>query len=154
MTDNQTSELAKAIQDVSERASLLVREEIELAKAEMSEKISKLVKGAVIGAVAGIFAVLGLIYLLHGASWALSELIGGRDSFWVGFVIVAAVLFVLGALAGFIAARAVKRGVPPAPTMAIEEGRLIKETVTSSRPATPIGPSGTVPATTTAEGRR
>ena len=154
MTDNQTSELAKAIQDVSERASLLVREEIELAKAEMSEKISKLVKGAVVGAVAGIFAVLGLIYLLHGASWALWELIGGRDSFWVGFVIVAAVLFLLGALAGFIAARAVKRGVPPAPTMAIEEGRLIKETVTSSRPATPIGPSGTVPTTTTAEGRR
>ena len=51
-----------------------------------------------------------------------------------------------------IAYRAVKKGSPPTPAMAIEEGRLIKETVSSSRPATPIGPSGTVAAPT--EGRR
>ena len=44
-----TSELGQAIQEVSERASLLVREEIELAKAEMTEKVTKLVKGAVVG---------------------------------------------------------------------------------------------------------
>jgi uncharacterized membrane protein YqjE len=152
MPDNQTSELAQAIQDVSERASLLVREEIELAKAEMTEKMTKLVKGAVVGIVAGIFAVFGLVYLLHAAAWGIWEAIGGQTDFWLGFLIVAVVLFLLGALAGLIAFRAVKKGSPPAPTMAIEEGRLIKETVSSSRPATPIGPSGTVAAPT--EGRR
>jgi uncharacterized membrane protein YqjE len=152
MPDNQTSELAQAIQDVSERASLLVREEIELAKAEMTEKMTKLVKGAVVGIVAGIFAVFGLVYLLHAAAWGIWEAIGGQTDFWLGFLIVAVVLFLLGALAGLIAFRAVKKGSPPAPTMAIEEGRLIKETVSSSRPATPICPSGTVAAPT--EGRR
>ncbi len=157
MPDNQTSDLAKAVQEASERASLLVREEIELAKAEMTEKVSKLVKGAVIGAVAGVFAVLGLIYLLHALAWGIWDLVGSTRNFWLGFIIVAVLLFVLGAVAGLIAARAFKKGVPPAPTMAIQEGKLIRETVSSSRPATPVGPAGTVPSPTAsaaAEGPR
>jgi uncharacterized membrane protein YqjE len=138
-----TTELGQAIQDVTEKASLLVREEIELAKTEVIEKVTKLIKGAVVGIVAGIFAVFGLIYLLNAASWAIWRLVDGPGgaNFWVGFLIVAVILFVLGALAGFIAARLFKRGAPPTPQMAIEEGKLIKETVTSAHPATPQGPS-------------
>ncbi|HEX2411867.1 MAG TPA: phage holin family protein [Solirubrobacteraceae bacterium] len=139
--DHDTSELGRAVQDVTERASLLIREEIELAKREMSEKINKLIKGAVVGIVAGIFAVFGLVYLLHAASWAIWELFGFDRDFWVGFLIVAVGLFVLGAIAGFVASRFLKRGSPPTPQMAIEEGKLIKETVTSSHPATPQGPT-------------
>ena len=136
-----TSELGQAIQDVTEKASLLIREEIELAKTEVTEKVSKLIKGAVVGIVAGIFAVFGLVYLLHGAAWAIWELIGGSDDFWIGFLIVAVVLFLLGAVAGVLAMRFVKRGAPPTPKMAIEEGKLIKETVTTSHPAIPQGPT-------------
>ena len=43
--------------DVSERVSCLVREEIELAKTEVTEKITKLVQGGVVGIAAGLFAV-------------------------------------------------------------------------------------------------
>ena len=134
-----TSELGQAIQDVTEKASLLVREEIELAKTEVTEKFTKLIKGAVVGIVAGIFAVFGLIYLLHSGAWAIYTALDS-DSPWLGYLIIAILLFVLGALAGFIAARLVKRGAPPTPDMAIEEGKLIKETVTSSQPALPQGP--------------
>jgi uncharacterized membrane protein YqjE len=142
MADNtDTSELGQAIQDVTETMSLLVREEIELAKTEMTEKVTKLLKGAVIGIIAGVFALFGLIYLLEGAAWAIwLGLDGDGNNFWVGFVIVAVLLFILGALAGFLASRLVKRGAPPTPQMAIEEGKLIKETVTSSHPASPQGP--------------
>ena len=141
MTDHQTSELGKAIQEVSEKASLLVREEIELAKAEMSEKGIRVAKGGAIGAAGGIFAVFGLIMLLNALAWLIWELIEGDvNSPWLGFLIVAVVLFLLGGLSAFIAARLVKRGSPPTSQMAIEEGRLIKETVTSSHPATPQGP--------------
>jgi uncharacterized membrane protein YqjE len=141
MTDNHdTSDLAQAIQDVSEKASLLVREEIELAKTEVMEKVTKLIKGAVVGIVAGIFAVLGLIYLLHALAWLIWDVIGGTRDFWLGFLIVAVVLFLLGGLAGFLALRFVKRGAPPTPKMAIEEGKLIKETVTSAHPAQVQGP--------------
>jgi uncharacterized membrane protein YqjE len=153
MADNQTSEIAQAIQEVSDKASLLIHEEIELAKAEMTEKVTKLAKGAAVGAVAGIFAVFGLVYLLHAAAWGIWALIGGTRDFWLGFAIVAVLLFVLGGLAGFIAARAFKKGSPPTPVMAIEEGKLIKETVTSSRPATPLGPAGTVQSPTATQGR-
>jgi uncharacterized membrane protein YqjE len=138
--ETDTSDLGQAIQDVTDKASLLIREEIELAKTEVMEKVTKLIKGAVVGIVAGIFAVFGLVYLLHSAAWALWQLIGGTDDFWIGFLIVAVVLFLLGALAGFIAYRFVKRGAPPTPQMAIEEGKLIKETVTTSHPATTQGP--------------
>jgi uncharacterized membrane protein YqjE len=137
--NTDTSELGQAIQDVTDKASLLVREEIELAKTEVTEKVTKLIKGAAVGIVAGVFAVFGLIYLGHSAAWAIYTALDS-DSPWLGYLIVAALLFVLGALAGFIAARFVKRGAPPTPDMAIEEGKLIKETVTSSQPALPQGP--------------
>jgi uncharacterized membrane protein YqjE len=152
MNDNQTSDLARAIQEVSERASLLVREEIELAKAEMAQKARKLLVGAVAGAIAGVFAIAALIYLLHAVAWLLWQLTGTRDSFWIGFAIVGVALLILGAIAGLLAARMIKRGMPPAPKMAIEEGRLIRETVSTARPATPVGPSGTVAAPARPEG--
>jgi uncharacterized membrane protein YqjE len=142
--DNNTSELGQAIQEVSERASLLVREEIELAKAEVTEKVTKLVKGAVVGIVAGVFAVFALVYLLHSIAWLIYDLLAS-DSPWLGFLIVAAALFVLGVLAGLLAARYVKRGSPPTPKRAIEEAHLIKETVSQSHPA-PQGPAATTPA--------
>jgi len=137
-----TSELGQAIQDVSEKASLLIREEIELAKTEVTEKVIKLLKGAVVGIVAGIFAVFGLIYLLESAAWAIWKVIDGPGgaNFWIGFLVVAVVLFLLGGLAGFLATRFIKRGAPPTPQMAIEEGKLIKETVTTSQPAQIQGP--------------
>jgi uncharacterized membrane protein YqjE len=141
MADNQdTSDLGQAIQDVTERASLLVREEIELAKTEIIEKVTKLIKGAVVGIVAGIFAVFGLIYLLDAFAWGIWDAIGNSHNFWIGFLVVAVVLFLVGALAAFMAWRFVKRGSPPVPKMAIEEGRLIKETVTSAHPAEVQGP--------------
>ncbi len=133
-----TSELGRAVQDVAEKAQILVREEIELAKAEMSEKVSKLVKGAVIGAVAGVFLLGALLFLLHSAAWGLWGLMsdGDGEMIWLGFAVLALVLIVLGAIAGLIAMRLVKRGTPPTPQMAIEEAQLIKQTVTNPHPAT------------------
>jgi uncharacterized membrane protein YqjE len=132
--DTTTQNIANAIQEISERVSVLVHEEIELAKAEMTEKVTRLVKGAVIGIAAGIFVVFGLVYLLHGFAWlAWYELFPDNQFFW-GFFVVAAVLFLVGALAGYIAARAVKSGSPPTPVMAIDEAKLIKETVQSKHP--------------------
>jgi uncharacterized membrane protein YqjE len=133
-TDTNTQNIAQAIQEVSERASMLVREEIELARVEVTEKVTKLVKGAIVGIAAGIFAVFGLIYLLHGFAWlAWYELFPDEQFFW-GFFVVAAVLFLVGALAGYIAARALKSGAPPTPQLAIDEAKRIRETVQSPHP--------------------
>ena len=134
-TDTTTQNIAEAIQEVSDRASLLVHEEIELAKAEVTEKVTKLIKGAVVGIVAGIFMIFGLFLLLDGFAWLAYWAIPFPEGtyFW-GFFVVAAVLFLVGALAGYIAARAVKSGSPPTPQLAIDEAKLIKETVQSKHP--------------------
>ena len=133
MADHQTSELGTAIQEVSEKASLLVREEIALAKAELTEKISGLVKGAAVGAAAGVFILAGLIYFLHFIALLIADVLG-TDA-WVGYLILSGALFLLGGLAGFLAARFFKKGTPPTPQMAIEEAQLIKQTLTSPHPA-------------------
>jgi uncharacterized membrane protein YqjE len=116
--------------DVSERVSTLVREEIELAKAEISEKVSSLVRGGVVGIAAGTFAFLGLILLMHAFAWLLNDLFFG-DAFWAGFLIEAVLFFIVAAIAGLVAYRAVQAGAPPTPDLAIEEGKRIRQTLES-----------------------
>lgn len=129
------SSIAQAIQEVSERAQILVREEIELAKVEVTAKVTSLVKGAVVGVVGGVFAVFGLLFLLHGFAWLAYWAIPFPDgTFFWGFFIVAAILFLLGGLAGFLAAKAFKRGAPPTPELAIDEAKRIRETVRAEHP--------------------
>jgi hypothetical protein len=125
--------IATAITEVSERAAILVHEEIELAKAEVSEKLAKLAKGGVVAAAAGVFLLTALIFVLNGLAWLLYyELpIGGTFTYFWGFFAMAAILIVLGIFAGAIAARVVRRSSPPVPSMAIEEARKIRETVSA-----------------------
>jgi hypothetical protein len=127
--------VAQAIQEVSERAQILVREEIELAKAEVTAKLTQLAKGAAVGAAAGIFIVVALLFLLHGFAWLAYYVLPVPDgTFFWGFFLVAGILFLLGAIAGFVASRAFKRGAPPTPDMAIDEAKRIRDTVTADRP--------------------
>jgi hypothetical protein len=125
--------IAAAISEVSERATLLVREEIELAKTEVTEKVGKLAKGAVVAVAAGIFLVTALFFVLIGCAWLLYyELpIGNAYTVFWGFFAMAAILVVLGVLAGLIAAKVVKKSAPPMPSMAIEEAQKIRETVSA-----------------------
>lgn len=132
--------IATAITEVSERATLLVREEIELAKAEVTEKATKLIKGAVVGVAAGVFVLMAVVMALFGFAWLLYYALPGNDFtyFW-GFFAMAVILLLLGALAGVLAAKAVKKGSPPTPKMAIDEARKIRETVSSGTPTPPAG---------------
>ncbi|MDX6634070.1 MAG: hypothetical protein QOF06_273 [Solirubrobacterales bacterium] len=118
--------IADLVVEVSENASTLVREEIELAKAEVSEKVSKILKGSAVGIAAGAFAFLALIMILHGIAWLLGEgLFSGN--IWAGYFVTAAIFLLLAALAGWIASKALKAGAPPVPEQAIEEAKLTKE---------------------------
>jgi hypothetical protein len=137
--------IAAAITEVSERAQVLVREEIELAKTEVTEKATRLVKGAIVGIAAGVFVVMALVFALVGCAWLLYYYLPGNDFtyFW-GFFAMAVILLLLGALAGLLAARAVKRGSPPVPSMAIEEAQKIRETVKGSDAPPPTNQPGAV----------
>jgi len=130
--------IATAITEVSERAQVLVREEIELAKAEVTEKATKLIKGAIVGVAAGVFVVMALVFALVGCAWLLYYYLPGNEFtyFW-GFFAMAVILLALGALAGLLAAKAVKKGSPPTPDMAIAEAKKIRETVASGSDGPP-----------------
>ena len=123
--DTADKSLGDVVADVSEKASLLVREEIELAKAEVRDKVSKLAKGAGVAAAAGVFLVFGVTMFFHGLSWFVTDLLDEPP--WVGFAIVTALLFLLAAIAGLVAARLFKRGSPPTPQLAIEEAKRTRE---------------------------
>jgi hypothetical protein len=118
--------VAEMVFDVSETASVLVREEIELAKTEVTEKLGKLARGSAVGVAAGTFAFLALILVMEGIAWLLNEeVFDGKV--WPGFFVEAAAFLLVAAAAGFIAYRAVQAGAPPVPDQAIEEAKLTKE---------------------------
>jgi uncharacterized membrane protein YqjE len=109
---------------ISLNASALIREEIELAKAEMELKMKKLVRGAAVAAAAGFFLFLGLIFAFHTLAWSLNDFF---DQVWLGFLITTGLLMLLAGLAGFIAYRSFQAGAPPTPDMAIEEAKKTRE---------------------------
>jgi len=121
--DDASKSLGEIVAEVSEKASQLVREEIELAKAEVKDKLSKLTTGAGVAAAAGVFVVFGITTFFHGLAWFLNDVFNWEDNNWAGFAVVTAVLFLLAILAGLLALRLFKKGSPPTPDLAIEEAR-------------------------------
>ena len=117
--------LGDIVSEVSEKASLLIRQEIDLAKAEVSSKLTKLTRGAGVGAAAGVFLIFGITMFFHTLAWFLVDLFD-FSQIWYGFAIVTAILFVLSILAALVAYRLFKKGSPPVPAMAIEEAKLTR----------------------------
>jgi hypothetical protein len=113
--------------EVSDRASILLREEIELAKTEVTEKLHRLLRGSVVGLAAGVFILLALAMFMHGFAWLLNDLFFD-DDVWAGFLVEAGLFLLIAAGAGLFAYRSFKRGAPPTPEMAIEEAKEIKAT--------------------------
>lgn len=144
---------------VTERTQHIVRDEIELAKAEVAQKAAALGRGAAVGIAAGVFVAVGALFFLHFLAYLLGQTIFDNNIFW-GYLVVAVLLFVLAGIAGFLAYKFVKKGAPPVPTMAIDEAKLIRESVQSTGKGSsnalesaPHGPSRTLGATETKERR-
>jgi len=82
--------------DVSKDVSLLIRQEVELAKAELRESAAKGGKGAgeMTGAV--VAAHLGLVFLSLAAWWAIGN---GTGRGWAGLIVGVVYLAIAGILA-------------------------------------------------------
>jgi hypothetical protein len=126
--DSDERSVAELVFDVSERASSLVREEIELAKAEVGEKVGKILRGSAVGVAAGTFAFLALILIMQGVAWLLAEEVFGGNA-WPGFFVEAGLFLLVAAGAGYFAFRSVQAGAPPVPEQAIEEAKQIRSTL-------------------------
>ena len=130
--NEQPDSIAAAIAQVSENLSRLVHDEIELAKAEITQKGMSLLRGVGAVAAGAVFGIFAVILGLFTIAWALDAvLVNGSSKTWVGFLIVSGVLLILALFSFLFAWRKLKVGAPT-PTMAIDEAKKIRETVTTS----------------------
>ena len=125
--DSAEKSLGEIVAEVSEKASLLVREEIELAKAEVIAKVKTLGKGAAVAAAAGVFLVFALIMFLHALSWFWVDLFDFSQP-WMGFGITTLLFVALGVVAGLKAKQWLSTG-PPTPDIALQEARITRDTL-------------------------
>jgi membrane protein YdbS with pleckstrin-like domain len=105
--------------------STLVREEIELAKAEVTVKATTLARGVAAVAAGAVFGIFAVIIGLGTLAWGLNSLFG---SLWLGFLVVFIVLLLLTVVTFLFARRKLWVGAPT-PQMAIDEAKLIRDTV-------------------------
>jgi uncharacterized membrane protein YqjE len=133
VTPPQTGEkqLGEIVADVTQKAQQLVREEIELAKAEITTKTSRIVKGIVFFSVAGFFALLMLIFLLHMLSIGIAEWFDLKA--WVGYAATTLLLLIMTVVAALIGLRMLKKGSPPTPQYAIEEAQKTRAVLEEAR---------------------
>jgi len=131
--NGQPDNIATAVTEVSERVSVLIRDEIDLAKAEVTQKVSSLARGTVAVAAGAVFGVFAVIFALETLAWALDAIfVNGLGDLWIGFLIVFGVLGFLTITAFLFAWRKLRVGAPT-PQMAIDEAKKIRETV-AARP--------------------
>jgi MFS family permease len=108
--------VAELVKQLSEQSSRLARQEIELAKAELTAKGKRAGIGAGMFGGAGLFALYAVGALTAAIILALATAVAG----WLAALIVAAVY---GAIAGVLALRGkrkVQEATPPMPEQATE----------------------------------
>ena len=128
--NGNSDNLVNTVTEVSDRISNLIREEIELAKAEVGRKASSLLKGTIAVAAGAVFGVFAIFIGLEALAWGIDAIIvQGAGAIWQGFAIVFGILAILAILSFAVASRLLRRGAPPVPTMAIDEAKRIRETV-------------------------
>ena len=82
--------------DLWRETSVLVRDEAELAKAELSQKVSQMGTGAAELAIAGGVMFAGFLVLLFAAVGVLDMIIDSPHAVWLAPLIVGAIVMIVG----------------------------------------------------------
>jgi uncharacterized membrane protein YqjE len=126
-TERGDVSLGSAAKEVAERASALVRLELELAKLEVGRKVASLGAGIALGIGAALFALYALGFLFATIAAALATFL----STWLALLIVTVFLLLLAAVLGVLALGRIRKGTPPVPEQAIAEAKLTGEALKS-----------------------
>lgn len=110
--ERSTAELVRAL---GEQSSRLVRDELELAKAELAQKGKRAGIGAGAFGAGGVLALYGVGLLLTAAVAALATTL---DT-WLAALVVAAVVLVVAGVCALVGKAQVAKAVPPAPEAAL-----------------------------------
>jgi Putative Actinobacterial Holin-X, holin superfamily III len=127
-TDNEarSNSTGELIRQLSEQTSALIRQELDLAKAELSQK------GKAAGAGAGMLGGAGAVALLAaGALTAcIVALLSKAMDTWAAALIVTVAYAAIAAVLGLNGRDRVREGMPPAPEQTVE---TVKEDVQWAR---------------------
>jgi len=118
-----------AVKEVSERASSIVRLELELAALELKQKAANL--GFGIGLVAG--AALVALYTVGFLFATIAAVLAIWVSTWLALFIVFGFLLVVTLILLGLGINRLQKATPPMPQQAIEEAKLTKDAVRGGR---------------------
>jgi len=125
VSEQSTAELVRR---ASEQVSTLIRDELNLAKAELSDKAKHAGTGAGLFGGAGLFAVFGMGVLIATAVIAL-DLVW---PLWLAALVVGVALLLIAGILALIGRAQVKKGVPPTPERTVESIKADIDTVKRS----------------------
>jgi len=123
--DPSSASTGELIGQLTDQLSRLVRDEVRLAQAEVTQKAKRLGIGAGLFGGAGIVALLGLGALVTAAILGLANVLPG----WLAAIIVAVVLFLVAGVLGLLGRKDVQQATPPLPTDTIASVQADIETV-------------------------
>ena len=124
---HQTRGLGTAVKEVAERASAIVRLELELAALELKRKIVALGLGIAFA----VGAVIFLVFMLAFAFATVAAALATAMSTWLALLVTTGILLVLAAVLGVLALSKIRKGTPPVPEQAIREAKLTTEALKS-----------------------
>jgi|SRR4028118_109845 len=113
--------LGELFSELTQGMSTLVRQEVQLAKTEISEKVSNIVKNVALLLAGGVFALVGFQALVAAAIIGLARVLPG----WLAALIVALVLLVVAGILAMKGLATLKKQSP----MPQQTAETIKEDV-------------------------
>ena len=113
--DAATASTGELIGQIGEQVTSLVRAEVRLAQAEVTQKAKRFGIGAGLFGGAGLVTVLGLGALITAAILGLASVMPG----WLAAVLVAVVLFAVAGVLALLGKKDVQKAAPPLPTETI-----------------------------------
>jgi hypothetical protein len=125
--ETEGQSVGTAAKVVAERASSIVRLELELAAMELKRKVTALGFGIAFAFGAALF----LLFMLGFALATVAAALATAMATWAALLIVTGILL-LGVVAlGTLALLKIKKGTPPVPEQAIREAKLTAEALKS-----------------------
>jgi hypothetical protein len=115
-TGAQNESTAELVRQAAEQISRLVRDELALAKAEMTEKGKKAGVGAGLLGGGGLVALYGVAALLTAIVLGLAEAMPA----WLAALIVAVLLFAVAGVLAVVGRKEVRQATPPVPQEAVD----------------------------------
>lgn len=120
--EQSTGELVKQL---SEQVSLLVRDELKMARLELNRKGKQAGLGVGMFGASGLGALYGVACLLAAAIIAIS----GEVRAWLAALIVGLALLVASGIAALLGRARLRRATPPVPQQAVEGAKADVEEV-------------------------